>query len=125
MNNENYLRDNCYPQKFIEKCKKKSKKNQAGATSINKKSTFGNINFKVDDVTITINKRLNTELTRTYRVVKLLILYKTIYSKTHSKVQKRLRRTERNKLNSCYSAHIFVLVLFKIVKITVYTIFID
>ncbi|CAH8643572.1 unnamed protein product [Schistosoma mattheei] len=84
---EKCLRDNFYPQKFIDKYKKR-KQNNTEVITVNKKPITISLNFKGDEVTNTINRRLNTALARTYPAAKLQILYKTTCSITQSKVDK-------------------------------------
>ncbi|VDP50727.1 unnamed protein product [Schistosoma margrebowiei] len=84
---EKCLRDNFYPQKFIDEYKKR-KENNIEVITVNKKPISININFKGDEVANTINRRLNTALARTYPAAKLQILYKTTCSITQSKVDK-------------------------------------
>ncbi|CAH8484591.1 unnamed protein product [Schistosoma mattheei] len=87
MNVEKCLKENFYPQKFIDKYKRPKEK-KTEITMVNKKPVYINLNFKGDDVAQIINKRLNTAITRTYPAAKLLILYKTTCSITQSKIDK-------------------------------------
>ena len=84
---EKCLRDNGYPQKFIDKYGRRHVEKVKSST-VEKKPIFLQLAFKGDDTASRIRCRLNAALKRTYPAAKLVCVYQTTSCLKQSKVDK-------------------------------------